>query len=168
MYTIHRIGWDRHWQQFNTTQILISALQWLHRPYNAARWFYRVGKKPSVKADLATYSHVVDVSGQCVSVSLITLGFKLDFSSCAIWDSFCKSSHVCSFLRCMVEFLWTKFFLLIIRPIKFLPWDSLSDIMLIEPVTKYCSQNKWLFLLKYLINCDWICKRGLIRTIINI
>ena len=32
-----------------------------------------------MKADLGIYSHVVDVSGQCVSVSL---GFNLDFSSC--------------------------------------------------------------------------------------
>ena len=45
-----------------------------------------------MKADLAIYSHVVDASGQCMSVSLI-LGFKLDFSSCAIWDGFLKSNH---------------------------------------------------------------------------
>ena len=47
-----------------------------------------------MKADLAIYSHIVDVSGQRMSVSLI-LGFKLDFSSCAIWDGFCKFSHIC-------------------------------------------------------------------------
>ena len=49
-------------------------------------WFYMVGKKPSVKADLAIYSHVLDVSGWCMSVSLI-LGIKLDFSSCAIFTN---------------------------------------------------------------------------------
>ena len=48
---------------------------------------YKVGKKPSVKADLAIYSHVVDASGQCMSESLI-LGFNLDFSSCAILVGF--------------------------------------------------------------------------------
>ena len=53
---------------------------------------YRVGKKPPVKEDLAIYSHVVDASGQCMSVSLI-LGFNLDFSSCDNLVSFCKSSH---------------------------------------------------------------------------
>ena len=72
--------------------ILISAPQWLHRPCNASRQLYKVGKKPFVKVDLAIYSYIVDVSGQCMSVSLI-LGFKLDFNSCAIWDGFCKSSH---------------------------------------------------------------------------
>ena len=40
--------------------------------------------KLSVKADLDIYSHEVNASGQCMSVSLI-LGFKLNFSSCAIW-----------------------------------------------------------------------------------
>ena len=30
-----------------------------------------LGQKPSVKADLAIYSHVVDTSGQCMSVSLM-------------------------------------------------------------------------------------------------
>ena len=40
-------------------------------------WPNRVGKKPSVKADLAIYSHAVDVSRQCMSVSLIP-GCKLD------------------------------------------------------------------------------------------
>ena len=59
--------------------------------------FYRIGKKPSVKADLAIYSHVVDASGQCMSVSLI-LGFNLDFSSCDNLVGFCKSSHNYSML----------------------------------------------------------------------
>ena len=93
MYTIQRIGPDRYRQQFDTTPILISALQWLHMPCNAPTWFYKVGKKLSVKANLATYSHILDVSGRCMSVSL-TLGIKLDFNSCANWDHFCWSSHI--------------------------------------------------------------------------
>ena len=38
------------------------------------------------------YRCIVDVSGRCMSVSLI-LGFKLDFISYANWDGFCKSNH---------------------------------------------------------------------------
>ena len=53
---------------------LINVPQWLHRPCNAPAQFYRVSKKLYVKADLANYSHIVDVSVQCMSVSL-TLGF---------------------------------------------------------------------------------------------
>ena len=55
-------------------------------------WFHMVVKKPSMKADLAIYGHVVDVSGQWMSVSLI-LGFKLNFISCTNWDGFRKSNH---------------------------------------------------------------------------
>ena len=91
MYTTHRMGEDRHCQQFDTTPALISAPQWPHRPCNALMRLYRVGKKPSVKADLAMYSHAVAVSRQCMSVSLI-LGYKLDFSSCAIRAGF--QSHI--------------------------------------------------------------------------
>ena len=82
MYTIHKIGQDGHWQQLGTSPILIGVTHWLHKPCNAPTMFHRVEKKPSVKVDLAIYSHIVDVSEQCMSVSLI-LGFKLDFSSCA-------------------------------------------------------------------------------------
>ena len=46
-----------------------------------------------MKVDLAMYSYTVDVSRQCMSVSLI-LGCKLDFSSCAIRAGFRKSSHI--------------------------------------------------------------------------
>ena len=48
-----------------------------------------------MKVNLAIYRHVLNVSGQCMSVSLI-LGFKLDFnfSSCANWYDFSKSSHI--------------------------------------------------------------------------
>ena len=71
MYTNHRIDRDSHWQQPAIQPILISTLQWPNRPCNAPRWPYRVGKKPSVKARLAIYSHAVDASGQCMSVSVL-------------------------------------------------------------------------------------------------
>ena len=35
----------------------------IHRLCGAPLWFYRVGKKPSVKADLAIFSHVLGTSG---------------------------------------------------------------------------------------------------------
>ena len=92
MYTNHRIDRDGHWQQFGVQPILISAPQWANRPCNAPIQFYRVGKKLSVKADLAIYSLTVDVGGQCMSESL-TLGHNLDFSSCDIMVGFCKSNH---------------------------------------------------------------------------
>ena len=79
--------------KLGTSPILISTPQWPHRPCIALMQFYRVAKKPSVKADQAIYSHVVDACGQCMNVSLM-LGFKLDFSSCAIWDGFCEFSHI--------------------------------------------------------------------------
>ena len=92
MYTTHRMGQDGHCQQFRTTPTLISAPQWPHRPCNAPMWLYTVGKKPSVKADLAIYSQAVDVRGQCMSGSL-KLRHNLDFSSCDIMVGFHKSSH---------------------------------------------------------------------------
>ena len=46
-----------------------------------------VGKKLSVKANLVIYSHILNVSGQGMSISLI-LGTKLDFSFCANWMVF--------------------------------------------------------------------------------
>ena len=48
---------------------------------------------PSVNADLAIYSEVVDVFRQCMNVSLI-LGIKLEFSPCANLDSFRKSWQI--------------------------------------------------------------------------
>ena len=62
MYTTHWMGRDGHCQQYDTTPSLISVPQWPHRPCNAPMRLYTVGKKPSVKADLAMYSHTVDVS----------------------------------------------------------------------------------------------------------
>ena len=99
MYTNHRIDRDGHWQQFGTQPILISVPQWASRPCNAPTQFYGVGKKPSVKADLAIYSHAVNVDGQCMSESL-TLAHNLDFSSCDIMVGFCKSSHIYLYLIC--------------------------------------------------------------------
>ena len=93
MYTNHRIDRDDHWQQFGTQPILISAPQWTNRLCNAPTWLYRVGKKPPVKADLATYSHVVDVRGQCMSESLI-LRHNFDFSPCDVMVGFCNSSQI--------------------------------------------------------------------------
>ena len=93
MYTNHRIDRDGHWQQFGTQPILISAPQWASWSYNAPTGFYRVGKKPSVKADQAIYSQAVDVRGRCMSESL-RLGHNLDFSSCDIMVGFHKSSHI--------------------------------------------------------------------------
>ena len=90
MYTIHRIDWDGQRLQPGNLAILISVPQWPHMPCNTPMQFYRVSKKPSVKADLAIYSHVVDVSGQCMSTSL-TLGLNLDFSSCNNLVGFYKS-----------------------------------------------------------------------------
>ena len=93
MYTNHRIDQNGHWQQSDTQTILISAFQWPNWTCSALTWPYRVGKKLSVKGDLAIYSHKVNASGQCMSESLI-LGHNLDFSSCDILVGFCKSSHI--------------------------------------------------------------------------
>ena len=92
MYTNHRIDQVGHSQQFGTQPILISAPQLACWPCNALTRFYMVGKKQSVKADLAIYSQAVDVCGRCMSESLI-LWHNLDFSSCDIMVRFCKSSH---------------------------------------------------------------------------
>ena len=54
---------------------------------------YTVGKKLSVKADLAIYSQAVDVRGRYMSESL-KLGHNLDFSSSDIMVGFHKSSHI--------------------------------------------------------------------------
>ena len=99
MYTNHSIDRDGHWQQSGTQPILISAPQWACWPCNVPTQFYMIGKKPSVKADLDTYSQAVDVRGQCMSESLI-LGhiiiiiINLNFSSCDIMVGFHKSSHI--------------------------------------------------------------------------
>ena len=78
------IDWDGHWWQFGTPLILISVPQWLYRSCNAPMQYCRVGKKLSVKADRTIYSHIVDVSGDCMSVSLI-LGISVLVT---IWSDF--------------------------------------------------------------------------------
>ena len=42
---------------------LLVPHQWPHRPCSGPLWFYRVGKRPPVKADLAIYSPINGVSG---------------------------------------------------------------------------------------------------------
>ena len=61
--TIHRIGRDSRLLQFDTTHILINAVQWLHRPCGAPSWFDMAQEKPFVKADLAIYTHVLGEPG---------------------------------------------------------------------------------------------------------
>ena len=82
-------------QQFDTPNSLISAHHWPHRPCSGPSWFYRVGKRPPVKADLAIYSLVVGMSGLWVNVATM-LNNKLDFYSCDNSVGFCKSSHIYS------------------------------------------------------------------------
>ena len=94
--SIHRTGRDSLWQKSGTSHILISATQWPHRPQIAPSWFYRVGNKPSVKADLVICSYVL---GMFKSVGLI-ISNKLNFISCGDLDGFCKSSHI-SLYNCM-------------------------------------------------------------------
>ena len=44
MYTTHYMGWDRHYQQFDTTPTLINAPQWSHSSCNAPMRLYTVVK----------------------------------------------------------------------------------------------------------------------------
>ena len=88
MYIIHRRDRDEHWQQLGTPPILISIPQWLHRLCDAPKWFYRVSKKLPVKSGIVIYSHVVDVSGKCMSVSLNWISVLVPFRRV------CKSSHI--------------------------------------------------------------------------
>ena len=57
---------NRHSPQGRSRQLLAAVWhpmqpylipQWLHRPSSAPLWTDRVGKKPSVKADLAVYTY---------------------------------------------------------------------------------------------------------------
>ena len=48
---------------------------------------------PSVKADLAIYTHVLGVPGQYESVALM-LSHKMDFNCCANRDGFRRESHI--------------------------------------------------------------------------
>jgi len=58
-------------EQFGTTCYLINVPQWPHSICDGPAWLDRVGKKPSVKADLLIYSNCVTVSGQCLSVAIM-------------------------------------------------------------------------------------------------
>ena len=57
--TVNLVGRDGRQQQFDTPSSLISAHQWPHRPCSGPSWFYRVVKRPPVKADLAIYSPII-------------------------------------------------------------------------------------------------------------
>ena len=61
--TVNMVGRDGRRQQFDTPCSLISAPQWPHRPCSGPLWFYRIGKRSPVKADLAIYSPMSGVSG---------------------------------------------------------------------------------------------------------
>ena len=58
--TVNLVGRDSRQQQLDTPSS--SAHQWTHRPCSGPSWFYRVSKRPPVKADLAIYSLINGVS----------------------------------------------------------------------------------------------------------
>ena len=53
----------------------LAALLVPHRPCSGPLWFYRVGKRPPVKADLAIYSLIVGMSGQWVNVATMLINW---------------------------------------------------------------------------------------------
>ena len=61
---VNLVGPDGSQQQFDTQSSLISAHQWPHRPCSGPSLFYRVRKRPPVKADLG-YSWYVWTVGEC-------------------------------------------------------------------------------------------------------
>ena len=63
LHRVNLVGRDGHQQQFDTPGSLISAHQWPHRPCSGPSWFYRVVKRPPVKADLAIYSPIIGTCG---------------------------------------------------------------------------------------------------------
>ena len=60
---LNLVGRDSRQQKFDTPGSLNSAHQWPHRPCSGLSWFYSVGKRSPVKADLAIYSPINGVSG---------------------------------------------------------------------------------------------------------
>ena len=154
MYTTHRMGRGGHCQQFDTTSTLISVPQWLHRPCNASMQLYRVGKKPSVKADLAMHSHAADVSRRCMSVSLI-LGCKFDSSFCAVRAGFHKSSHIQ-----IPTYDWSrdqnKNLLSQLGPWLFV-FGRYSRKVSWTVKTRWVKANRALSAVQTVV-CDWICK----------
>ena len=87
------VGRDGRQQQFDISSSHSSVHQWPHRPCSGPSWFYRVGKRPPVKVDLAIYSLIVGMSGQWLNVATM-LNNKLDFYCCDNSVGFCKSSHI--------------------------------------------------------------------------
>ena len=105
---VNLVGRDSHQQQFDTPSSLISAHQWPHRLCSRLSWFYRVGKRLPVKADLAIYSNVV-MSGQWENVATV-LNIKLDFYCCDDLVGFCKSSHILLYARLHCTYRITGYF----------------------------------------------------------
>ena len=56
-------------------------------------WFDSIGKKPSVKADLAIYDQVLGVSGWYMSAAF-TYRQKMDISYCGNKASFHRPGHI--------------------------------------------------------------------------
>ena len=90
--TVNLVRPDGCQQQFDSPSSLISAHQWPHRLCSGPSWFYRVGKRPPMKADLAIYSLRVGMYRQWENVAAM-LNIKLDFCCCDNSVDFCKSSH---------------------------------------------------------------------------
>ena len=67
----HGTGRGGYWEQPSTPCRLIDAPQVPLRLRCDSSWLDRVGKKPTLKADLAIYSYIVTVSGQYLSVAII-------------------------------------------------------------------------------------------------
>ena len=62
-----------------------------------------VGKKPSVKADMAIYSQAVEVCGRCMSESLI-LGHNLDSVLVTLWSVFVNPVTYAKYKQvCMID-----------------------------------------------------------------
>jgi len=68
-YTTRRA--DIEWNSLGPHATLLMPPQCPHRVCDGPAWLDRVGKKPSLKADLLIYSNCVTVSGQCLSVAII-------------------------------------------------------------------------------------------------
>ena len=59
----HTTNKGSHCKQFSTPCCLINTPQWPHRFCCGLSWLEKIGKMPSVKADLAIYSYIVTMSG---------------------------------------------------------------------------------------------------------
>ena len=65
-------------------------------------------EKPSVKADLAIYTHVLGVPGQYESVDLM-ISHKMDFNGCANRDGFHTDSHIYWFIAFRIKVVVKRF-----------------------------------------------------------